>query len=151
MHCRRQKNVKVLISFCLQEDMDAISRSFRMKGWKCMAIGPNQRIETVTDLHEVDAILVEDSLNYSHIDAWKGFGLAERMKSTFRDVCVVAFSERRSQMLKPQVFDIVLGRPVVDRDVDRVDDACSTNIVNTLLWCDCVAQRNAKGERVLFA
>jgi hypothetical protein len=122
-----------------------------MKGWKCMAIGPDQRIGTVSELSAIDAVLIEDSLNYSHIDAWHGYGLAERMRLSFREVCVVAFSERRPDLLKPQVFDMVLGRPVVDRDVDSVNNACSAKIVNALLWCDCIVQKNAKGERVLYA
>ncbi|CAE7549115.1 unnamed protein product, partial [Symbiodinium microadriaticum] len=129
-------------------DNDMISRNFRLKGWKCVSIGAQQHIETVSiNMEFVDAVVIDEDLNYNHIDAWNSYGLVQRFRETYPGVVLVclAIGNKRSGMHQQHpspgaegIYDVMLQRPLVDKDMDYVAKACSAKTINALLWCeDC--------------
>ena len=114
-----------------------ISRIFRMKGWKCFAVKAEQRIDAVNvNMDFVDAVVMDEC--YSEIDSSEVDGLVQRIRKSHPEVVLVGLES--STLLishaRAKTLDIVLSRPVGDKDVDNVSKACSGKTINALLWCD---------------
>lgn len=123
---------------CSQDNVDMISRIFRMQKWECLEAESISHLNYYLLNHseiDIDAILVDIKFNQLETFADEDVvSLSLKLRNVFEGVCLVGLVNHKSDMSLNDGYDVIITRPIMDSEMKKIQEVCDSIGLKEMLW-----------------